>query len=224
MSARTISAKHRSPRGSGSPGLPAAFVAPLVVSLALVVTGCGSDAGTTSTAGTGTRAAAGGAGLIGECPAGRASTPTTVALENRLDVPVSLWFSQVDCSDWAGRSPVSRTPVYYSPVNLAAGNTMPDGVAGTSIDVDPVYRKGRRPWLTTVQTADGKVVARFRLALTSIGDYDNSQQMLAMWNATRKTFSREPDTFAVLPASLVGGKPAKAVIGAGDTLVLRYDK
>ena len=33
----------------------------------------------------------------------------------------------------------------------------------------------------------------------------------------------EPDTFAVLPASLVGGKPAKAVIGAGDTLVLRYN-
>ena len=198
-------------------------MAPIVVSLALVVTGCGSGAGTTTTAGTGTRAAAGGAGLIRECPPGRASKPTSVAFENRLDVPVSLWFSQVDCSDWSGRSPVSRTPVYYSPVNLAAGSTMPDGVAGTSIAVDTVNRKRRHPWLTTVQTADGKVVARFRLALTQIGDYGSSQEMLAMWNATRQTFSREPDTFAVLPASLVGGKPAKAVIGAGNTLVLRYD-
>ena len=194
----------------------AAFIASLTV-----VAGCGSSGDTASTSSTATRAAS--AGLIRECPGGTASTPTTVNLENRLDVPMTVSFSQVDCGDWSGRSPQSRTPVYYSPVNLRAGSAMPDGVAGTSIAVDAAARKGRRPWLATVQTTDGQVLARFRLALTTFGDYDNARMRLGMWNGERQTFSREPDTFAVLPAALVGGKPARAVIGAGNTLVLRYD-
>ncbi len=198
-----------------------AAAAALLAALA-VMAGCGSSSDTASTTTT-TRAAAGGSGLIRECPAGRASEPTVVEFENRLNVPMSLWFSQVDCSDWSGRSPVSRTPVYYSPINLRAGSALPDGVARASIAVDPGFRMASRPWLTAVQTRDGKVVARFRLALTEFGNSDNKQMMLGMWNAERQTFSREPDTFAVLPANMVGGKPAKAVIGTGDTLVLRYD-
>lgn len=189
---------------------------------AALASGCGSSDDTAT--GSSTARSAAGTGLIRECDGGKASTPSVVNLENRLDVPVSLLFSQVDCTDWTGRSPKSRTPVFYSPVNLRAGSAMPDGVAGVSIAVDNAARLGRRPWTATVQTSGGQVVARFRLALTRFGNYGNEQMKLGMWNAERQTFSREPDTFTVLPAALVGGRPAKAVIGAGNTLVLRYDK
>ena len=186
--------------------------------------GCGSSSDTEPPS---TRSASGGAGLIRECPGSGSEKPSVVNLENRLDLRVSLWFSQVDCYDWSGRSPTSRTPVYYSPINLPAGSTSPGGIASTSMAVDPSNRGGppsskRRPWLTTVQTANGTVVARFRLAFARFRDAVNDKEWtaMAMWNGSAYSL----DASAVLPADLVGGKPAKAVIGKENTLVLRYDK
>ncbi len=101
---------------------PAAFVAPLVVSLALVVTGCGSGAGTTTTASDeGTRSAARAPLARLTCPDAGSRIKYYLYVENTSASPVRLRVSGVDCAKWSG----AANPSAMDDMVIAARSTAP---------------------------------------------------------------------------------------------------
>lgn len=169
-----------------------------IAGLALVA-GCGSSSDTASTTAAETRAAAPGTARI--CPpAGRAGygvdVPATV--RNDLAIPVQLWFDDIDCGAWWG-----KTPAYYSGAILAPGASMQMPVG--------VWSRGAPEWNTRIRSQNGAdVYSGFRQILTSGTRID-----ILIGN----DHSRE-NTVAIKGA----GKPAIARMRAGNTLALAYAK
>lgn len=114
-----------------------------------IAAGCGSSS-TTTPAGASTRAAAG--DMPRMCAENRGiDVPARVT--NNLAIPVQLWFTDINCAPWSG-----RTPAYYSGAILRPGATleMPIRVASS----------GGPSWRTTLRSEDGRTdLASFRQVL-----------------------------------------------------------
>ena len=179
-----------------------------VASAGLILGGCGSDdsGGTPAD-----RKAAAGAPTT--C-SGRANVSFTMRLANRLDTDLRVEFSQIDCSDWRG-----RTPAFYSPVNLGAETKIgAPARAELVVGINAAFSGTcKSPWNTRLVTPEGKTMASFRTGIKcGVG---SSNVYLGIWNGA----FFETGTFVPIPAELAGGKAAK-VGSNGRQLTIEYMK
>ena len=178
--------------------LAASLIVVAATAVAAATSGCGSSSA--DTAATSAQKSASPGEMTRTCPAKSRGSSVTVpaAVRNDLAIPVQLWFDDIDCSRWWG-----KTPAYYSGAILAPGASIPMPVA--------VWSGGAPEWNTKIRSQDGAdVYAAFRQILT----WGRRIDILI-----GTSYSREN----TIPMS-GAGKPAIARVTTGNTLVLAYTK